>query len=47
MKQIMLICLFHLIFNMETNWNQYSFNFIKKYDNKPWNWYFSFIYSIH
>ena len=28
-----------LINKMETNWNQHFANFIKQFNDKPWDWY--------
>ena len=28
----------NILSKMDTNWNQIFFKFIKKHNNKPWNW---------
>ena len=38
MKQILIFYLFQNLYKMNTNWNQYFFNFIVKHSDKPWDW---------
>ena len=34
----MIFYLFQNLYKMNTNWNQYFFNFIVKHSDKPWDW---------